>query len=147
MNNYDEPVLYTCTNGGYLNGVSSVHDNKREDRRWKFRCCTPESGKYFPLIWFVKTTQEFKIPLASFSFMTLFCLPPLNGWKTAEKAWLKQTRISLSIFLKDITTKTAYGPIMSTTGMNFLTTLFHSVTLSGVWIAFTTTKKSKYDID
>ena len=55
--------------------------------------------------------------------------------------------ISLSIFLKDIATKTAYGPIMSTTGMNFLTTLFHSVTLSGVWIAFTTTKKSKYDID
>ncbi|XP_022295541.2 hemagglutinin/amebocyte aggregation factor-like [Crassostrea virginica] len=46
VNNFDAPVLYTCPNGGYLNGVSSVHDNKKEDRRYRFRCCTPRSGYY-----------------------------------------------------------------------------------------------------
>ena len=54
--------------------------------------------------------------------------------------WINQW-ISLSI------KKTADGPVGSTNGMDFLTTSFHLVTLSGVWIAFTTTEKSKYDID
>ena len=49
VNDFDAPVLYTCPNGGYLNGVSSFHDNKKEDRRYKFRCCTPRSGKYYTL--------------------------------------------------------------------------------------------------
>ncbi|XP_022295388.1 hemagglutinin/amebocyte aggregation factor-like [Crassostrea virginica] len=46
VNNFDEPVLYACPNGGYLNGVYSVHDNVPEDRKFKFRCCTPMSGYY-----------------------------------------------------------------------------------------------------
>ena len=50
VNDFDAPVLYTCPNGGYLNGVYSVHDNKKEDRRYRFRCCTgtPKPSKYFP---------------------------------------------------------------------------------------------------
>ncbi|XP_056015799.1 hemagglutinin/amebocyte aggregation factor-like isoform X2 [Ostrea edulis] len=44
VNSYDQPVLYTCPNGGYLNGVSSVHNNKKEDRMFRFRCCTPKPG-------------------------------------------------------------------------------------------------------
>nr|AFJ91810.1 dermatopontin [Ostrea edulis] len=45
-NNYDQPVLYTCPNGGYLNGVSSIHNNRKEDRQYRFRCCAPSSGYY-----------------------------------------------------------------------------------------------------
>ena len=48
VNDFDAPVLYTCPNGGYLNGVYSVHNNKKEGRRYRFRCCIPKSGKYFP---------------------------------------------------------------------------------------------------
>lgn len=44
VNNFDALVLYTCPTGGYLHGVFSVHDNYTEDRRYKFRCCTPRSG-------------------------------------------------------------------------------------------------------
>ena len=82
VNNFDAPVLYTCLNGGYLNGVSSVHDNKKEDRRYRFRCCTPKSGKFLPDILFFKTTKEFNMifwSLVGFCFMMLFCLPPLYG--------------------------------------------------------------------
>ncbi|XP_065928481.1 hemagglutinin/amebocyte aggregation factor-like [Magallana gigas] len=46
VNEYDANVLHTCSNGGYLNGVHSIHNNKKEDRRYKFRCCTPRSGFY-----------------------------------------------------------------------------------------------------
>uniref|UniRef100_K1QVM8 Hemagglutinin/amebocyte aggregation factor n=1 Tax=Magallana gigas TaxID=29159 RepID=K1QVM8_MAGGI len=46
VNEYDANVLHACSNGGYLNGVHSVHNNKKEDRRYKFRCCTPRSGYY-----------------------------------------------------------------------------------------------------
>lgn len=46
VNQYDANVLHTCSNGGYLNGVFSIHNNKNEDRRYKFRCCTPRSGYY-----------------------------------------------------------------------------------------------------
>lgn len=51
VNNFDALVLYTCPTGGYLNGVFSVHDNYTEDRRYKFRCCTPRSGEnLYPML-------------------------------------------------------------------------------------------------
>ncbi|KAL3879502.1 hypothetical protein ACJMK2_031798 [Sinanodonta woodiana] len=39
VNNFDEPVIFECSNNGYLSGVHSVHDNHYEDRRFKFYCC------------------------------------------------------------------------------------------------------------
>ncbi|XP_048767671.2 hemagglutinin/amebocyte aggregation factor-like [Ostrea edulis] len=46
VNDWDRDILYTCPDGGYLNGISSVHNNKKEDRRYRFRCCTPK-GRYY----------------------------------------------------------------------------------------------------
>lgn len=39
VNNWDDPFNYNCPNNGYITGMSSYHDNKKEDRRWQFRCC------------------------------------------------------------------------------------------------------------
>nr|XP_034332017.1 hemagglutinin/amebocyte aggregation factor [Crassostrea gigas] len=47
VNNYDAMILYTCPNQGYLNGMHSIHSNNYEDRRFKFRCCSPPSGLDF----------------------------------------------------------------------------------------------------
>nr|XP_022293948.1 hemagglutinin/amebocyte aggregation factor-like isoform X1 [Crassostrea virginica] len=43
VNDFDAPVLYSCPNGGYINGISSYHHNHYEDRRYRFRCCVPYS--------------------------------------------------------------------------------------------------------
>lgn len=39
QNYYDEPLLFQCPTNKVLTGVKSVHDNRREDRRWAFQCC------------------------------------------------------------------------------------------------------------
>ncbi|XP_052708289.1 hemagglutinin/amebocyte aggregation factor-like isoform X1 [Crassostrea angulata] len=44
VNDYDAVVFYTCPNQGYINGMHSVHNNHHEDRRFKFRCCSPPLG-------------------------------------------------------------------------------------------------------
>ena len=37
-NNYDGDVNFECGAGEYINEITSVHDNKREDRQWTFKC-------------------------------------------------------------------------------------------------------------
>ena len=39
QNDYDQPLMFQCPTNKVLAGVESVHDNRREDRRWKFQCC------------------------------------------------------------------------------------------------------------
>ncbi|XP_068129841.1 hemagglutinin/amebocyte aggregation factor-like [Hyperolius riggenbachi] len=39
QNHYDEAFSFICFHGSVLAGVESIHDNKHEDRRWKFLCC------------------------------------------------------------------------------------------------------------
>jgi hypothetical protein len=34
-------MSYICPGNGFIAGLSSYHDNGKEDRRWKFYCCTP----------------------------------------------------------------------------------------------------------
>ena len=36
---YDEPLNYTCQNGGIITGIESTHSNRYEDRIWNFKCC------------------------------------------------------------------------------------------------------------
>jgi hypothetical protein len=38
VNSYDNPANFDCAANAALNGISSVHDNGREDRQWRFRC-------------------------------------------------------------------------------------------------------------
>ncbi|MEE6477739.1 hypothetical protein FKM82_011612 [Ascaphus truei] len=42
INNFDEAFDFTCPFGSVLSGMDSYHDNKKEDRRWKFYCCSGE---------------------------------------------------------------------------------------------------------
>lgn len=37
VNAFDEIIDWTCPNGSVVVGFNSYHDNKREDRRWRFR--------------------------------------------------------------------------------------------------------------
>ncbi|RUS80537.1 hypothetical protein EGW08_011677 [Elysia chlorotica] len=39
MNGWDEPVSFMCPADHVIVGVQSYHDNHREDRRTKFKCC------------------------------------------------------------------------------------------------------------
>ena len=40
VNAFDEPLYFMCGKDQYIGGVWSYHDNGREDRRWKIRCCS-----------------------------------------------------------------------------------------------------------
>ncbi|XP_033726357.1 dermatopontin-like [Pecten maximus] len=40
VNDFDGPVLYECPGDDFINGIRSVHDNGKEDRRWSFQCCS-----------------------------------------------------------------------------------------------------------
>ena len=39
VNEWDQPVTYQCPNDGFITGIDSVHDNRYEDRRFKYQCC------------------------------------------------------------------------------------------------------------
>lgn len=39
QNYFDEAFDFTCPFNSIMTGFSGVHNNKREDRRFKFRCC------------------------------------------------------------------------------------------------------------
>merc|ERR1711892_61225 len=40
VNNFDETFVYECTAGaGIITGMESEHDNRKEDRRWSYKCC------------------------------------------------------------------------------------------------------------
>jgi hypothetical protein len=43
-NSWDGGLSYTCPSNQVLHGIQSYHDNRREDRRWKFQCCRVSSG-------------------------------------------------------------------------------------------------------
>ena len=44
VNDWDEEVDYECPTNKVMTGMASVHDNHKEDRRWKFRCCGTKNG-------------------------------------------------------------------------------------------------------
>lgn len=39
VNDFDQPVVFQCPNGGVMDGVHSYHYNGAEDRRFRFYCC------------------------------------------------------------------------------------------------------------
>lgn len=39
QNAWDEPLLFQCPTDYVMSGVYSIHDNGKEDRLWKFKCC------------------------------------------------------------------------------------------------------------
>ncbi len=39
VNQWDGPLLFQCPADYVMAGVKSVHNNQKEDRLWKFKCC------------------------------------------------------------------------------------------------------------
>lgn len=45
VNELDQPLTFQCPNEGFITGMASFHDDKTEDRRFKFQCCdAPGAG-------------------------------------------------------------------------------------------------------
>ena len=42
LNNWDKPLLHHCPEDFVMSGISSLHQNNKEDRRWKVKCCRAE---------------------------------------------------------------------------------------------------------
>ena len=40
-------MFFVCDGNKYIGGVESYHDNGREDRRWKFTCCSAAGHKTY----------------------------------------------------------------------------------------------------
>ena len=74
VNDFDAPVLYSCPNGGYINGVASYHHNHYEDRRYRFRCCVPYSRK--PCLFIIINVILLKVPF--FKCSIVFYLGLMN---------------------------------------------------------------------
>ena len=47
VNSFDKPMHFNCDSNQYIAGVESYHDNGREDRRWKFTCCSAFGHKTY----------------------------------------------------------------------------------------------------
>ena len=45
VNSFDKPMFFMCGRNQYIYGVESYHNNKHEDRRWKFTCCSASGHK------------------------------------------------------------------------------------------------------
>lgn len=47
VNNWDQLLHFECRANYMISGVSSYHDNRREDRRWRFKCCKDPNLKRY----------------------------------------------------------------------------------------------------
>ena len=45
VNSFDKPMFFMCGRNQYIYGVESYHNNRHEDRRWKFTCCSASGHK------------------------------------------------------------------------------------------------------
>ncbi|VDI31802.1 Hypothetical predicted protein [Mytilus galloprovincialis] len=39
VNDWDEYFNFECSHNGFITGIRSIHDNRKEDRRFMFKCC------------------------------------------------------------------------------------------------------------
>ena len=46
QNDWDQPLMFRCPANYVMTGVYSYHDNGKEDRRWRFKCCY--ASKHYP---------------------------------------------------------------------------------------------------
>ena len=44
-NKFDQPLSFRCPANYVMTGVSSYHSNRKEDRRWRFKCCSASGYK------------------------------------------------------------------------------------------------------
>ncbi|XP_028412097.1 hemagglutinin/amebocyte aggregation factor-like [Dendronephthya gigantea] len=70
VNAYDQELIYQCPNG-VIAGVYSKHSNKREDRRFKFRCCRTKKNCQRDCSWTAHVNNwdgymNYNIPLTKF---------------------------------------------------------------------------------
>ncbi|GFO25158.1 hemagglutinin/amebocyte aggregation factor [Plakobranchus ocellatus] len=66
VNYWDAVMNFVCNRDFVIAGVHSVHDNRREDRRFRFKCCSHpglqrsgRSGQYIMVTWrFVQFVED-----------------------------------------------------------------------------------------
>ena len=45
VNEFNGPIVFSCGDNEYMAGVESYHEDSKEDRRWKFTCCSAFNHK------------------------------------------------------------------------------------------------------
>ena len=45
VNDFNGAIVFSCGDNEYMAGVESYHDNSKEDRKWKFTCCSASNLK------------------------------------------------------------------------------------------------------
>ena len=45
VNDLNGPIVFSCGDNQYMAGVESYRENSKEDRRWKFTCCSASNYK------------------------------------------------------------------------------------------------------
>ncbi|GFR85940.1 hemagglutinin/amebocyte aggregation factor [Elysia marginata] len=64
VNDWDRPVNFECPEDQVITSVYSVHDNHREDRRWKFGCGpTPGNAKPRQCEWTEDYVNDWDLPV------------------------------------------------------------------------------------
>ena len=63
VNDFDQPMSFTCGPNEFITGTDSYHSNHHEDRRWKFRCCSAPDYKATGCRITEKYVNEFDGPL------------------------------------------------------------------------------------
>ncbi|XP_028678537.1 hemagglutinin/amebocyte aggregation factor-like [Erpetoichthys calabaricus] len=60
VNWFDEEFYYSCPGNSVMSGMYSYHENKQEDRRWKFYCCDEPGVCSYDCYWtnFVNNFDE-----------------------------------------------------------------------------------------
>lgn len=43
INNFQKYISFMCGKNQYIGAVESIHENSKEDRQWKFTCCSAPS--------------------------------------------------------------------------------------------------------
>merc|ERR1712025_900323 len=51
LNNWEEPLLFNCPNDRVITGMQSYHNNGKEDRRFRVRCCGVSGKKAYNCQW------------------------------------------------------------------------------------------------
>ncbi len=94
-NQWDQPLLFQCPTDHVMSGVKSVHNNHREDRLWRFKCCKApcHQTKSCELSKFINSWRgliTIKLPLTR-------CLWVPSAIMTTEKSKYKFMRCNLRI--------------------------------------------------
>lgn len=56
VNKWDAPFTYQCPHDYFVSGISGIHNNHKEDRRFKFYCCKKSAAQIMDGCYYTQRT-------------------------------------------------------------------------------------------